>query len=106
MQEARERMQDVREKLEESPQISQFQEKVKEMAQAKPLRKVMEAQEELPLSVYYAGIIGSVALSLGLFLTGRKWASLFVGLWAPTIVGTALMPYFIKMFKPSEKPSE
>jgi len=96
-------MQEAKERMEKSPPVSQFQEKVKEMAQVRPLRQVMEVQEEVPLSVYYAGLIGSIALSLSLFLSGRKWASLFVGLWAPMIISSAL---FYKLFRPSKRPTE
>lgn len=43
--------------------------------------------------VYVAGTVLSVAVSLALYLTGRREAGTFVGLWAPTILllGRALV---------------
>jgi len=36
--------------------------------------------------VYLTGTLVSIALSLVLFLTGRRNEGIFVGLWAPTIL--------------------
>lgn len=36
--------------------------------------------------VYGAGAVLSIAVSLALYLTGKREASIFVGLWAPTIL--------------------
>lgn len=36
--------------------------------------------------VYLTGTLLSIALSLVLFLTGRRNEGIFVGLWAPTIL--------------------
>lgn len=41
---------------------------------------------KLPSSTYLAAMAGSVALSVGLYLSGRREASIFVGLWAPTLL--------------------
>lgn len=35
---------------------------------------------------YVAGAVFSMLISLALYLTGRREAALFVGLWAPTIL--------------------
>ncbi len=56
--------------------------------------------ENIPNSFYYFGMIGSVITSLWLFLSGKRWESLFVGLWAPTII-TASM--FYKLLRPSHE---
>jgi hypothetical protein len=37
-------------------------------------------------SVYVTGTLISIAISLILFLTGRRNEGIFVGLWAPTIL--------------------
>lgn len=36
--------------------------------------------------VYVAGAVVSILVSLALYLSGRREAALFVGLWAPTIL--------------------
>lgn len=36
--------------------------------------------------VYVAGTVLSILISLALYLTGRRDAGIFVGLWAPTIL--------------------
>ncbi|QIN78460.1 hypothetical protein GBA65_07900 [Rubrobacter marinus] len=36
--------------------------------------------------VYVAGTVLSILISLALYLTGRREAGIFVGLWAPTIL--------------------
>jgi len=41
---------------------------------------------KIPSSAWLAGTLGTVAASVGLYLKGKRDASLFVGLWAPTIL--------------------
>lgn len=41
---------------------------------------------KIPSSTYLAATGISVLASMALFFSGRKMASLFVGLWAPTIL--------------------
>lgn len=36
--------------------------------------------------VYMSGTVLSILISLALYLTGRREAGIFVGLWAPTIL--------------------
>ena len=36
--------------------------------------------------VYVAGTVLSILISLALYLTGRREAGIFVGIWAPTIL--------------------
>ena len=36
--------------------------------------------------VYAAGTVLTILISLALYLTGRRDAGIFVGLWAPTIL--------------------
>ncbi len=63
--------------------------------------EILESIENLPSSVYYGGVAGSILLSLGLYLSGKKSAAIFVGLWAPTILNLGL---YNKLLRPSEEP--
>jgi hypothetical protein len=36
--------------------------------------------------IYVGGTLLSILISLALYLTGRREAAIFVGLWAPTIL--------------------
>jgi hypothetical protein len=62
---------------------------------------LLESVENLPSSVYYGGVVGSILLSLGLFLSGKRLAGIFVGLWAPTILNLGL---YNKLLRPSTEP--
>lgn len=66
----------------------------------KMIEQPIEKLENISPNVYFAGVLGSILLSLGLFLGGKRQWSLFVGLWAPTILNAGL---FAKMLRPSEK---
>lgn len=63
-------------------------------------KEFMATLETLPTGYYLAGTVGSILLSLGLYITGRRFTSLFVGLWAPTIL---LLTLFYKMMRPSRE---
>lgn len=63
--------------------------------------EVLESIENLPSSVYYGSVAGSIVLSLFLYVTGRKNAAIFVGLWAPTILNLGL---YNKLLRPSQEP--
>jgi hypothetical protein len=60
----------------------------------------IKVAEDTPAKLYLAAVGGSIAASLMLFLAGRKQASLFVGLWAPTILNLALVS---KLLRPSHE---
>jgi hypothetical protein len=62
--------------------------------------ELLEKIEKIPSSVYYAGVAGSILLSIGLFLSGKKHEGLFVGLWAPTILNLGL---YNKLLRPSQE---
>jgi hypothetical protein len=64
---------------------------------------LMEQVEGVPANVYYGGVIGSILLSALLFLTGKRNAGIFVGLWPPTILNLAL---FTKQLRPSREMRE
>ncbi len=36
------------------------------------------------VSLFHILTVGSLAASIALFVSGRKWAAIFVGLWPPT----------------------
>lgn len=46
--------------------------------------------EKIPSAPYFAVTVGSILLSAGLFLSGRRTAALFVGLWAPTVLNMGM----------------
>ncbi|NLC56655.1 MAG: hypothetical protein GX774_07465 [Armatimonadetes bacterium] len=64
------------------------------------VERPIERLENLSPTAYFAGVLGSIALSLGLFLFGKRQWSLFVGLWAPTILNAGL---FMKLLRPSQE---
>jgi hypothetical protein len=59
----------------------------------------MGQMERMPASAYYWGALGSIAISALLMLAGPKNASIFIGLWPPTI---ALLGLFNKQLRPSQ----
>ena len=61
-------------------------------------KSVARQAEEMPPSVYFGAVIGSIVLSAVLFLLGRRNLGIFVGLWPPTILNMAL---FAKQLCPS-----
>lgn len=68
-------------------------------AAEKMVQQPMQKLENISPSVYFAGMAGSIVLSLFLFLAGKRQWSLFVGLWAPTILNMGL---FNKILRPSQ----
>lgn len=67
------------------------------------MEDILEALEDMPSSVYYGGVFGSIILSLAMYLAGKKHGALFVGLWAPTILNLGL---YNKLLRPSKEPEE
>ncbi len=63
---------------------------------------ILDTLENMPSTVYYGGVLGSIALSIALFASGRRETGIFVGLWAPTILNLGL---YNKLLKPSQEPS-
>lgn len=84
----------------EVDKMKRTSEMLKPMEATETTKEFMETLETLPSGFYLAGTIGSILLSLGLFLIGRRFTSLFVGLWAPTIL---LLTLFYKMMRPSRE---
>jgi hypothetical protein len=50
----------------------------------------MQMADDIPTEAYLAATGASILLSLVLYLTGKKQAAQFVGLWAPTIINLGL----------------
>lgn len=63
------------------------------------MEEALEGLEKMPSSVYIGSVLGSILLSAGLFLSGKRLAAIFVGLWAPTILNLGL---YNKLLKPSK----
>ena len=66
------------------------------------MEDILETIENLPTSVYYGSVAGSIALSLALFFSGKRQEAIFVGLWAPTILNLGL---YNKLLRPSKETS-
>jgi hypothetical protein len=54
-------------------------------------RVVDRAAQRIPTGGYLLAAVGSILASAALYLSGRRTASLFVGLWAPTIFNAAVL---------------
>lgn len=65
-----------------------------------PAKEVASAAEGIPTNVYLGGVFGSIAVSALLMIMGKKNASLFVGLWPPTILNLAMV---YKRLRPSRE---
>ena len=46
--------------------------------------------QKIPSTPYFFATPGSILVSAGLFAAGKKTASLFVGLWAPTVLNMGM----------------
>lgn len=60
--------------------------------------EAVKRAEDMPSSMYFGAVVGSIVISAILFLTGRRNLGIFVGLWPPTILNMAL---FAKQLRPS-----
>jgi len=69
--------------------------------EAKPEEPVEKALMQIPSSLYLLATGASILASLGLFLKKNKEAALFVGLWAPTILGLGLLRKLMQTRKES-----
>ncbi len=65
-----------------------------------PLGFLLSWLEMIPVSTYILGMFGSVIASMALFLGGRRWEALFVGLWPSTVLSLGL---FLKLTRPSRE---
>jgi hypothetical protein len=62
-------------------------------------KSMMQQAEDMPSSVYYFAVLGSIVASALLFMSGRRNLGIFVGLWPLTILNLAL---FNKQLRPSQ----
>ena len=72
------------------------------MANSKPkegkVAKTIEKQTaKIPSDVYLWTAVGTMALSLGLFLAKKKQASIFFGQWAPSLLIMGLYNKLVKV---------
>lgn len=73
------------------------------------IAKMLEEQTaKIPSDVYLWAAVGSMALSLGLFLTKQKNASIFFGQWAPSLLIIGLYNKLVKVegHDREDKPAE
>ena len=62
------------------------------------IAKMLEEQTaKIPSDVYLWAAVGTMALSLGLFLTKQKHASIFFGQWAPSLLIIGLYNKLVKV---------
>jgi hypothetical protein len=63
-----------------------------------PVAKTIEKQTaRIPSDVYLWAALGTMALSLGLFIAKKKHSSLFFGQWAPSILIMGLYNKVVKV---------
>jgi hypothetical protein len=62
-----------------------------------PTERFFETMMSIPSEVYFYATLGSIVASAVLYFTGRRHTALFVGEWAPTLLGAAL---FYKLLHP------
>ena len=60
----------------------------------------LEMMEAVPTQAYLGAALGSIALSAGLRLAGKKDAAIFVGQWPPTFI---LFGLAYKLLRPSDE---
>lgn len=73
-------------------------ESVHRMTEIEPLESTLTQLRKMPSEFYFLGVGATIVLSLLLFMAGRRWASLFIGLWPPTILAFGM---FNKLIGPS-----
>jgi hypothetical protein len=59
-------------------------------------KRIEHFTSQVPSGMYLSLAMGSAALSAALYLSGRRTAGIFVGLWSPTIL---MMGTYNKMVK-------
>ncbi len=63
-----------------------------------PVAKTLEKETaKIPSDVYLWAAIGTMALSLGLFMTKKKHASMFFDQWAPSLLIIGLYNKLVKV---------
>jgi hypothetical protein len=63
-----------------------------------PVAKTLEKETaKIPSDVYLWAALGTMAFSLGLFMTKNKHASMFFGQWAPSLLIIGLYNKLVKL---------
>lgn len=65
--------------------------------EGKVARAIEEQTAKIPSDVYLWAAVGTMALSLGLFCTKAKHASIFFGQWAPSLLIMGLYNKLVKV---------
>ncbi len=65
--------------------------------EGKTAKMLEEQTAKIPSDVYLWAAVGSMALSLGLYLTKNKHASIFFGQWAPSLLIIGLYNKLVKV---------
>jgi hypothetical protein len=65
--------------------------------EGKVAKMIEEQTAKIPSDVYLWAAVGSMALSAGLFMAGRKHAGLFFGQWAPSLLVIGLYNKLVKV---------
>ncbi|MCL5958761.1 MAG: hypothetical protein M1358_05490 [Chloroflexi bacterium] len=75
--------------------MKEFPKKATEFGESQPLDYVTQQISEIPSTTFLTATLLSVLGSMFLLLMGRRWESIFVGLWAPTIMSLGLIVKFL-----------
>lgn len=63
-----------------------------------PVAKTLEKETaKIPSDIYLWAAVGTMAFSLGLFLSKQKHASMFFGQWAPSLLIIGLYNKLVKL---------
>jgi hypothetical protein len=71
-----------------------------EHAEGSLTRMIEQQTAKIPSDVFLFAALTSMALSLGLQLSGRPTASRFVGNWAPTLLTMGVYNKLVKVLRP------
>ncbi len=75
--------------------MREIRHKTEEMAGYEPMDYVTRQMTEIPSTTFLMAAMASVLGSMFLLLLGRRWESMFVGLWAPTIMALGMFAKFL-----------
>ncbi len=75
-------------------------ESVRRLTEIEPLESTLSELRRMPSEFYFLAVGATILVSLLMFMSGRKWASLFFGLWPPTILAFGLYNKIIGPSRP------
>ena len=79
----------------ETPGMERAKRTMRSFTQPEQIQRTLETAHDITPTVVPLVVGGTIALSAALFFSGRRWESLFVGLWAPTILAVGM---FYRLF--------